>query len=62
MAIAEEDNEVLPSIIEEFLKEQKTYAYCKEAPLTVRHTTFLFDIDRDCVLMCHAPLSELSKR
>lgn len=42
MDIAEEEKEVLPITIEEFLKEQKTGAYCKEALATVGHTTSLF--------------------
>lgn len=55
MSSAQEKKEVLSLIIEEFLKEQKPETYCKEALATIRHTTSLFDIHRDVVLVRRAP-------
>lgn len=56
MATAEEENQVLPITIKELLKEQNTDSYCKEAHTKVEHTTFIFDIERECFLGRHARL------
>lgn len=58
IAIAEEKKEVLHTTIEELIMGQNIKDYCKKALATVGHTTVLFDIDRDGVLVRRAPLHE----
>lgn len=48
---------VLYITIERFLKERKIYNYCNEALTAVSHTTSLFDIEKDSVMVRRAPLN-----
>lgn len=51
MAIVDEEKEAPLMTIGEFLKELKTGAYWKEVNATVGHNTYLFDIEKDGVLV-----------
>lgn len=56
MALVEDEKEVLPITMEKFLKDQSMEPFCKVSLTTVRHTSSLFDVDQDDLLMPRATI------